>query len=136
MPNLNGKHWTLYVLRLEQKKWYVGITSQTPEARFREHRSGRKSYWTEEYPPIEIADTRYLGDLNLEEARAYEEKVTRRYMREKGVNNVRGGSITETSDVIIRFGYIWDRFGWEAMTVIVFELLVIAYLLIDKYLIE
>lgn len=132
----NTKTWTLYVLRLQQNKWYIGITSQTVEARFHEHKYGRKSYWTEKYPPIEIADSKSLGDLSLEDAKVYEDKVTMRYMKEKGVNNVRGGSLTDKSDYVIRFGYIWDKFGWEAITVVVFELLVIAYLMLDRFYIQ
>ena len=127
------KHWTLYVLRLTEHKWYVGITSQSPEKRFQEHLHGRKSHWTEKYPPIEIADRKFLGDLNLEDAKAYEDKVTRKYMREKGVNNVRGGSLIQTSDYTIRFGYLWDKLGWEALIVIVLLMLSNVVLLLDKY---
>ena len=29
-----SRRWYLYVLKLEGNKWYVGITSQTPEKRF------------------------------------------------------------------------------------------------------
>lgn len=126
------KHWTLYILLLSEGKYYVGITSQTPEKRFREHLSSRKTYWTEKYPPIKILQTVDLGDLDFEAAKAYEDRVTQKMMKEKGVNNVRGGSLTDKSDLIIRFGYVWDRFGWEAITVVVFQTLVIMYLMIDK----
>ncbi len=131
--NNNPYHWWLYVLKLEQNKWYIGITSQTPEKRFQEHSRGRKSYWTEKYKPISIADQKFLGDLSYDEAKAYEDKITRLYMRKKGVNNVRGGTLTQTSDFIVRFGYIWDGLNWEMLTVIILQLLVIFYLVIDKY---
>lgn len=130
---MNKKHWTLYVLKLEQGKWYVGITSQPPEVRFQEHLHGRKAYWTEKYPPQEIADSKYLGDLDYEAAKAYENKVTRRLMREKGVNNVRGGDLTQTSDYAVRFGYIWDKFSLEALVVVSIQLLIIAMLLLDRF---
>ncbi len=125
--------WWLYVLKLEQGKWYVGITSQIPEKRFQEHLHGRKSYWTEKYPPIEIADKKFLGDLNKQEAELYEKRVTRAYMQEKGVNNVRGGDLTDKSDYVMRFGYIWDKYGWETLTIVILEFFLIVYLLIDKF---
>ncbi len=43
MTDEQNKHWWLYVLKLEQGKWYIGITSQTPEKRFYEHKIGRRS---------------------------------------------------------------------------------------------
>ncbi len=111
--NEKRKHFWLYILQLEQGKWYIGVTSQTPKKRFQEHIHGRKSYWTEKYPPIKIADTKYLGDLNEDEAKAFESKVARAYIKAKGVNNVRGGDLKDVSDYVIRFGYIWDKFGWK-----------------------
>ena len=128
-----NKHWWLYVLRLQQGKWYIGITSQTPEKRFKEHLGGRKSYWTEKYLPIEIADQKFLGDLNEEEVKTYENKVTRAYMRAKGINNVRGGDLTDKSNYVVRFGYIYDKFSWEALTLLILGMLIIVYLLIDKF---
>lgn len=98
------KHWWLYVLKLEEGKWYVGITSQTPEKRLQEHLYGRKTYWTAKYPPIKIVQTVDLGGLDREAAEEYEKLVTRRYMKEKGVNKVRGGDLTQTDDYIVRFG--------------------------------
>lgn len=127
------KHWWLYVLRLEESKWYIGITSQSPERRFQEHLGGRKTYWTEKYKPLEIYDQKYLGDLNLEEAEAYENKVTREYMKAKGINNVRGGDLVQKDDYIVRFGYIFDKYGWEAAVVVIFLLLSEIVLLLDKY---
>ncbi|MFZ1249021.1 MAG: GIY-YIG nuclease family protein [Candidatus Saccharimonadales bacterium] len=55
------KHWTLYVLLLEQGKYYVGITSQTPEKRLQQHKYGRKSHWTATYPPVRLIQTVDLG---------------------------------------------------------------------------
>ena len=128
-----NKHWWLYVLKCEHDKWYIGITSQTPEKRFQEHLHGRKSYWTEEHPPIKIADRKYLGDLSLNEAKQYENKVVRTYMRQKGVNKVRGGDLLQKQAYIVRFGYIFDELSWTALTVILFEMLIIAYLLVKLY---
>lgn len=132
---MNNKHWTLYVLRLEQGKWYVGITSQTVEKRFYEHLHGRKSYWTKQYPPIEIADRKDLGDLSHQDAEEYEKKVVRKYMRAKGINNVRGGDLMDVSNYVVRFGYILDSWAWEAILMVFIFFFIAVALYIDKFII-
>lgn len=127
------RQWTLYILKLQQGKYYVGITSQTPEERFQEHLHGRKSYWTEAYPPLEILQTVSLGELDFESAKQYENRVVRKVIKEKGINNVRGGDILYKDPLVIRLGYIWDKLGWESALFIIAQALFIAYLLIDKY---
>ena len=122
---MKNKNWTLYVLKLEQGKYYVGITSQTPEKRFQEHLHGRGAYWTKKYPPVSIIDTRYLGDLSLADAEAFEDKATRRYMKQKGINNVRGGYLTTTSGYAVKFGYIFDDLSWELLSFIILQMLMI-----------
>jgi predicted GIY-YIG superfamily endonuclease len=131
---MKNKHFWLYVLKCEQGKYYVGITSQTPERRLQEHLGGRKTYWTEKYPPISILDKKDLGNSTEQEAKQIEDLVTRRYMREKGINNVRGGGLTGTSDLVIRFGYVFDELNWQALTTILFLLLIILVLGIELYL--
>ena len=95
--------------------------------------SGRKSYWTKKYPPISILDAKSLGIVTLEEAEEYENKVVRKYMRKKGINNVRGGDLLQTDDFVVRFGYLFDRFGWESLMYIAVSLLFIMVLIFDKY---
>lgn len=130
---MSGKQWTLYVLKLEQGKYYVGITTQTPEARFWEHLHGRKAYWTAKYKPLGIIQKVPLGGLDEEASKQYENRVTRKYMKEKGINNVRGGDITTTNDLIARFGYYFDRDGWTTITGVVFMLIVIIILGVENY---
>lgn len=86
----------VYVLKLQQGKWYVGITSKPVEDRFIEHVSGFGSAWTRRYQPIEIADVRFVGPS--QDARALEAKETYLRMMVYGVNNVRGGPRTEVAD--------------------------------------
>lgn len=127
--------WWLYVLRLEDGKFYVGITSKTPEERMWEHLHGvRCAYWTAKHKPIEIIYQEDLGRIEQQKAEGRESKMTRALMRQRGINNVRGGDLTSTDDYIVRFGYVWNKEGWQLFTYIVFLLLIIAYLLIDKYL--
>ena len=129
------RRWWLYILKLDQDKWYVGITTKDPQERFLEHRHHKRAaYWTMKYKPLEIVLTEDLGIVSKEHAEKYENKITRSLMKERGINNVRGGDLTQVGDYIYRFGYVWDRFGWEAITIITLEMLVIIYLVIDKYL--
>ena len=85
---------------------------------------GRKTYWTAKYPPIEIADTKYLGDLDKKDAEEYEKKVTRYYMKEKGINNVRGGDLTDVSNYKIRFGNVYDDATWWLLSIIILQMLI------------
>jgi predicted GIY-YIG superfamily endonuclease len=79
-------HWTLYVLKLEQRKWYVGITSQGVQKRFSQHKHGFASArWTRKYRPITIHHTEDLGICDIERAQKYEGLVTRKYMEKYGV---------------------------------------------------
>lgn len=128
------KHYWLYVLKLEDGKYYVGITSKTPEVRMKEHLNGvRVAYWTAKHKPVEIIHTEDLGIVEISKAQKRENRMVRALMKQRGLNNVRGGDLTSTEEYTQRFGYIWDKGGWEIITVTVFLLVVIAYLLVDRY---
>lgn len=128
------KRWWLYVLKLESNKWYVGITSKSPEERFMEHKLGKRAaYWTMRYKPIEIELIEDLGLVSKIHAEQYENKITRSLMKERGLNNVRGGDLRDTEEYTQRFGHIFSKDGWETAAAIVLLCLAIIYLLIDKY---
>ena len=75
----------VYVLRLQQGKYYVGKTTDL-EKRYREHKSGyRSSSWTKKYKPIEIHKI-YENCDGFDE-----DKITVIYMMIHGISNVRGG---------------------------------------------
>jgi predicted GIY-YIG superfamily endonuclease len=79
---------TIYVLKLENDKYYVGKTHRGSDIRFQEHISGKGSEWTKLYKPISILET-------TEHDSAFEEDVfTKKYMMKYGIENVRGGSYT------------------------------------------
>ena len=129
-----NKHWLLYVLRLEDGKFYVGITSKTPEVRMREHQNGvRAAYWTVKHKPIEIIYTEDLGQIEKSKAEKRENKMTRALMKQRGMNNVRGGDLTGTEEYIRRFGWYLDRGLYQFLTGTIFLMLAIVYLMIDKY---
>lgn len=127
------KHWQLYVLRLQDGKFYVGITSKNPEARMQEHLNGiRVAYWTAKHKPIEIIHTEDLGIIEKSKAEKRENKMVRALMKQRGLNNVRGGDLTSVEKYVKRFGYVWNEDVWYPMTVVVLLMLIIIYLLVDK----
>ena len=75
---------TIYILKLENNKYYVGITNNINK-RILNHFTNTGSEWTKKYKPIEIINE-YKGD-NFDE-----EKYTLLTMDKYGIDNVRGGS--------------------------------------------
>ena len=74
----------IYVLRLHNDKWYVGRTGNV-ERRFEQHMNGDGAKWTFLHKPINIHETR---DIITEDD---EDMITREYMKQFGIYNVRGG---------------------------------------------
>lgn len=127
-------HWTLYVLRLQDGKFYVGITTKTPEVRMQEHLRGvRVAYWTAKHKPLEIIHTEDLGVVDKSKAEGRENKMVRALMKQRGINNVRGGDLTSVDEYVQRFGYIWDKEDWRLIVYIVALLLILGYFMVDKF---
>ena len=75
----------IYILKLENNKYYVGKT-HNPEYRLNNHFNENGSSWTKKYKPIKILKLIPNCD-NYDE-----DKYTIKYMDLYGINNVRGGS--------------------------------------------
>eukprot|EP01135_Chromosphaera_perkinsii_P000210 Nk52_evm14s48 gene=Nk52_evmTU14s48 len=75
---------SVYVLKLQQNKFYVGKT-KSPVDRLSAHFLGQGSAWTRQYQPVDIVEIK--KDCPEEE----EQLVTQKYMKQYGINNVRGG---------------------------------------------
>lgn len=75
----------IYVLKLENDKYYVGKTDNI-EKRFKNHCDGTGSVWTSKYKPISLLETRNIV------SQFDEDIVTKEYMLKFGIDNVRGGS--------------------------------------------
>lgn len=72
----------IYVLLLEENKFYVGRTENL-QKRIEDHKNSNGCAWTSKYKYIKIIET-FIGDL-------YDEiKTTYKYMDVYGINNVRG----------------------------------------------
>jgi predicted GIY-YIG superfamily endonuclease len=89
----NKKHYWLYILKLEQGKYYVGQTaSETPDRRIKQHLQGFYSAkWVKKYSPIGVAETIDLGTTTKTLADLAEQHYTANYMKQFGYQNVRGG---------------------------------------------
>lgn len=82
--------WVVYVLYLEDEKWYVGLTHDV-ERRFEEHCNGRGAEWTRIHKPIEIVFRWHTPTNKRAEGEDIENKTTIEMMKVFGRENVRGG---------------------------------------------
>jgi hypothetical protein len=78
----------IYVLQLEQEKYYIGKT-ENPNFRIEQHFQSGGAVWTKKYNPISVIEI--IPDCDDYD----EDKYTRRYMDNYGIDNVRGGSFCE-----------------------------------------
>ena len=76
---------SIYTLSLSQGKYYVGKSTNI-DIRLGKHLNGGGSHWTKKYPPLKLLE---LMENSDEED---EDKITLRYMKRYGIDNVRGGS--------------------------------------------
>ena len=93
---------TIYILKCEQNRYYIGKTERSLDSRIKEHFLNNGSEWTRKYKPIKLIDTiQNADDFD-------EDKYTKIYMKKYGINNVRGGSYTQINlpeYSIISFNY-------------------------------
>lgn len=80
---------TLYVLKCEGGRFYVGLTSRPLNVRIQEHLDGRASHFTRTYKVIGIAEERANVEPFMEDV------VVKQYMAMHGIDKVRGGSYSQ-----------------------------------------
>lgn len=92
---------TIYVLKLQHNKYYIGKTTNI-QRRFDEHMNSNGAEWTRIFRPIEIIKTFSVED---ELSGLFEDLITKKFMIEYGIDNVRGGSYcaVEFSEEISKF---------------------------------
>jgi hypothetical protein len=79
---------SIYVLKLENNKFYVG-KSNNPIKRLEQHINNSGSAWTNQNKPINIIELiPNCDDFD-------EDKFTIKYMKQYGIDNVRGGSFCQ-----------------------------------------
>jgi hypothetical protein len=80
----------IYVLKLENNKYYIGKTNN-PTFRLENHFSSNGSAWTKKYKPIKVEELIHNCDDYDED------KYTKIYMDKFGISNVRGGSYSSVN---------------------------------------
>jgi cellular nucleic acid-binding protein len=78
----------IYILELENKKYYVGKTTN-PNFRIDSHFNSNGSAWTKKYKPIRLYQL--IPDCDDYD----EDKYTKIYMDKYGIDNVRGGTYSQ-----------------------------------------
>jgi len=80
---------TVYILKLEGGKFYVGKTNGTIKHRLNAHMKSNGSAWTRMFKPVRVIS-------EIPNCDSYDEdKYTIKYMKIYGIDNVRGGSFCE-----------------------------------------
>ncbi len=93
----------LYVLELQNGKYYVGITSK-PEERFQNHRIGKSQSFVKKNLPIINIQITKLETTDRNEALILETNRTIELINKYGIVNVCGGLITgELYDRMIKY---------------------------------
>lgn len=86
--SINKSNSFIYVLELDDNKYYIGKTSN-PQFRISQHVNVNGSAWTKKYNVINLLELiPSIDDFD-------EDKYTLIYMKNKGINNVRGGTFTQ-----------------------------------------
>ncbi len=75
----------IYILRLEGGKFFIG-SSKNPMKRYEEHVRGEGGAWTKQHRPLGVE--RIVSQANVLD----EDRYTKQYMTEYGIDAVRGGS--------------------------------------------
>ena len=78
-------HPSVYVLALEDGKYYVGLATHGCEFRIGEHCGNMGSKWSQEYEALHVIDFYYPASKKLEK------QLTVYYAHKYGAANVRGG---------------------------------------------
>lgn len=122
MFGLNSKapptgHFWLYIIALEQDKYYVGITRyKDPYRRINQHGTKQGAAWTRKYKPLkplQVVRLENLGFIPATEAERRENAAFEEFRKLYGLQNVRGGKVTSRWPVY-RVGGIY--FGYKALS--------------------
>lgn len=77
---------SIYVLKLEKDKYYIGKTTLDVQDRFQQHLDGNGSLWTKIYKPIKII--RVIKNSSHFD----EDKILKEYMAQYGIDKCRGSN--------------------------------------------
>jgi len=80
---------TIYILKLNDNKYYIGKTNRPVNDRYQEHIEGNGSFWTKKYKPLYV-----IKQIN-NSSPFDEDRYVKEYMAMYGIDNVRGGSYNQ-----------------------------------------
>ena len=83
------RHVAIYILKLENDKYYVGKSSNVNE-RIEAHKNGNGSSWTKKHKYV--STFLVVEGIPVEQAGFYEDMWTKQAMSHFGIDNVRGGA--------------------------------------------
>src|ERR1035437_3329202 len=116
LPQQTKRHYWLYVLKLEDSNYYIGITTRNVDIRMREHLHGfAGARWTKKHKPIKVLDKKDMGVISSAEVEIYEQKVTEKYIKKYGLKNVRGGFLTYPGDYHRIGKRYFEDYNYEAL---------------------
>lgn len=95
---------TVYVLKCQHDKYYIGSTCRPLTKRIYEHVEFKGSEWTKLHPPLAIIQS--VGGADSFD----EDKYTKLYMMKYGIENVRGGSYCQIKLPEYQFKTLQDEF--------------------------
>lgn len=106
------KRWHTYVLLCDDGHYYIGITTNI-NRRFKQHLSGKASWFTKVHKPIEVLETTPLGKMKTSEAAILENKLAASYIKEHGYHKVRGGGFIQKDprhflELLNRYGEVTE----------------------------
>ena len=86
---LPRRHFYMYVLFLEGGRRYVGITSKDdPLKRILQHYRGHGAKWTIKHKVLVTESINYIGEIDIDRARAIEHKQTKMLINKHDHNTV------------------------------------------------
>tara|TARA_B000000477_G_scaffold52176_2_gene43930 strand:- start:111874 stop:112710 length:837 start_codon:yes stop_codon:yes gene_type:complete len=80
---------TIYILKLNDSKYYIGKTNRPVNDRYQEHIEGNGSFWTKKYKPLSV-----IKQIN-NSSPFDEDRYVKEYMSIYGIDHVRGGSYNQ-----------------------------------------
>lgn len=101
---------TVYILKLENDKYYIGRTTKSIYERVLEHSLGEASAWTKLNKPLEIVDFKFNAD------KFDTDLYVKKYMDKYGISNVRGGSYTSIRLPTEKYNLLREELATANMT--------------------
>ena len=98
--NLQLQELNVYVLKLEDGCFYVGMTGNV-DRRLVQHTNGTAATWTTLHRPLAVLHRIPVGAVDYSLAARFEDEVTISTMSVHGIENVRGGQYCSSDQLVI-----------------------------------